>query len=233
VQISIRFRYCLSLSSALVLHFYCAETWFGGGLEDKMNRIRRPWPVSRRDTDGVQLNTLDENGRTEAEGRDAAKKIGFDEATEPVDHEHGHMQEIEVDVAHVLQDREVKDIEEDTSPYPEVRAVVPETDDPDIPVNTLRMWLLGVVWTLIGAGVNQFFSLRYPAVHIVSIVAELLAYPMGVALAHILPIVTLDLGWFGKWNIVSGLDRGLRWRGMLTGCRIPTGISTSRSTWSS
>lgn len=53
----------------------------------------------------------------------------------------------------------------------------------------------------IGAGVNQFFSLRYPAVHIVSIVAELLAYPMGVALAHILPICSIKVPYFGVWRI--------------------------------
>lgn len=40
----------------------------------------------------------------------------------------------------------------------------------------------------LGAGVNQFFSLRYPGVHIVSLVAELLAYPLGVGIAHLLPI---------------------------------------------
>lgn len=49
--------------------------------------------------------------------------------------------------------------------------------------------------------VNQFFSLRYPAVHIVSLVAELMAFPMGVILAHILPLYTVNLGPLGKWNI--------------------------------
>lgn len=63
------------------------------------------------------------------------------------------------------------------------------------------MWVLGIIWTMLGSGVNQFFSLRYPAVHIVSLVAELLAFPMGVFLAHVLPIYTLDLGPLGKWCI--------------------------------
>lgn len=63
------------------------------------------------------------------------------------------------------------------------------------------MWLLGIIWVLIGGGVNQFFSLRYPAVHIVSIVAELLAYPMGVALAHILPVMTINIPYFGPWRV--------------------------------
>lgn len=56
-------------------------------------------------------------------------------------------------------------------------------------------------WVFIGSGVNQFFSLRYPAVHIVSIVAELLAYPMGVALAYMLPIFTVPLPFgLGTWE---------------------------------
>lgn len=54
---------------------------------------------------------------------------------------------------------------------------------------------------MIGSGVNQFFSLRYPAVHIVSLVAELLTYPMGVILAHTLPVYTMNLGKLGEWNI--------------------------------
>ena len=45
---------------------------------------------------------------------------------------------------------------------------------------------------LLGSGVNQFFSLRYPAVHIVALVAELLAYPLGVIIANILPICALN-----------------------------------------
>lgn len=48
------------------------------------------------------------------------------------------------------------------------------------------------VFVFLGAGVNQFFGLRYPGVHIVSLVAELIAYPLGVFLAHVLPI--------SRWN---------------------------------
>ena len=63
------------------------------------------------------------------------------------------------------------------------------------------MWIIGIVFTMLGAGINQFFSLRYPSVHIVSLVAELLAYPFGVALAHILPVTTINLGPLGRWCI--------------------------------
>ncbi|KAI7199863.1 small oligopeptide transporter, OPT family [Hortaea werneckii] len=167
-----------------------------------MNRLRRPWAPSRRDTDGVQLETFNENGKsTKQAATGVLEKSGVQETVYPVDQEQGHIQELEVDIGHALEDRKIEDVDSDTSPYPEVRAVVPETDDPDMPVNTLRMWVLGTIWTLIGAGVNQFFSLRYPAVHIVSIVAELLVFPMGVALAHILPICSVDLPYFGTWRV--------------------------------
>lgn len=45
---------------------------------------------------------------------------------------------------------------------------------------------------MIGSGVNQFFSLRYPGVHIVALVAELLAFPIGVVLAKVLPLGRLN-----------------------------------------
>lgn len=40
-------------------------------------------------------------------------------------------------------------IDSDNSPFPEVRANVPNTDDFDLPVNTLRMWFLGIVFTMV------------------------------------------------------------------------------------
>lgn len=63
------------------------------------------------------------------------------------------------------------------------------------------MWILGVVFTMLGSGINQFFSLRYPAVKIVSLVAELVAFPCGVFLAKILPLYTLNLGPLGSFCI--------------------------------
>ncbi|CAI7641429.1 unnamed protein product [Penicillium pancosmium] len=87
------------------------------------------------------------------------------------------------------------------SPFPEVRSVVPETDDPSMPVNTVRMWVLGVMFTILGSGINQFFSLRYPSVHIVALVAELLAYPMGVFLAKTLPLATISFGPLGTFTL--------------------------------
>lgn len=59
----------------------------------------------------------------------------------------GHLAELEVDLSQVLnKDEEAEgDWDADTSPFAAVRAVVPETDDPGMPVNTFRAWFLGIV----------------------------------------------------------------------------------------
>ena len=46
------------------------------------------------------------------------------------------------------------------SPYPEVRAAVSSVDDPLMPVNTFRMWFLGILFVLITSGLNQVFAMR-------------------------------------------------------------------------
>ena len=37
----------------------------------------------------------------------------------------------------------------DDSPFPEVRAVVSPIDDASLPVNTVRMWTIGIVFTIV------------------------------------------------------------------------------------
>lgn len=54
------------------------------------------------------------------------------------------------------------DPDEENSPIEDVRAVVSNRDDPDMPVNTFRAWFLGLLFVLIGSGVNEFFGFRYP-----------------------------------------------------------------------
>jgi len=76
---------------------------------------------------------------------------------------------------------------DDDSPYPEVRSAVANTDDPSIPCNTFRAWVLGLIWAIILPGINQFFFFRFPAVTVSSLVAQLLSYPMGRAWASFLP----------------------------------------------
>ncbi|WBW70896.1 plasma membrane OPT oligopeptide transmembrane transporter family Isp4 [Schizosaccharomyces osmophilus] len=71
---------------------------------------------------------------------------------------------------------EYVDLEND-SPYPEVRASVPSTDDPSMRCNTIRMWTIGFLFATVGSAVNMFFSLRNPPVTITVLIAQLVAYP--------------------------------------------------------
>lgn len=95
----------------------------------------------------------------------------------------------------------IYDIDSDNSPYAEVRANVPNTDDPHLPVNTVRAWLLGIIFTMIGTGINQFFSMRYPGVTISSLVAQLLAFPVGCFVARVLPVCSVTL--FGRRLLIN------------------------------
>ncbi|KAE8249351.1 hypothetical protein A4X13_0g5242 [Tilletia indica] len=81
----------------------------------------------------------------------------------------------------------LEDALHDDSIYPEVRAAVPNVDDPTMPVNTFRTWFIGLIFTVLLSGLNQFFSYRYPSVFVSSLVAQLVAFPFGVLLAKILP----------------------------------------------
>ena len=84
----------------------------------------------------------------------------------------------------------------DDSPYPEVRAVVQPTDDTSIPVNTFRVWLLGTFFTIIGTGLDQFFSLRQPGILVATSCAQVVAYPFGVFMAKYLPTRRYGKGWW-------------------------------------
>lgn len=46
------------------------------------------------------------------------------------------------------------------SPYAEVRAAVSTVDDPTMPVNTFRSWLLGLFFALVISALNQLFEMR-------------------------------------------------------------------------
>ncbi|KAJ6560262.1 OPT oligopeptide transporter [Mycena capillaripes] len=96
---------------------------------------------------------------------------------------------------------------DDESPYPEVRAAVSSVDDPSMPVNTFRMWFLGIVLTILLAGINQVFEYRAPSVFITGIVGQLVSLPMGKFLEWVLPtkqFKTLNFIWSfnpGPFNI--------------------------------
>ncbi|GAA5988416.1 hypothetical protein JCM10908_003556 [Rhodotorula pacifica] len=82
-------------------------------------------------------------------------------------------------------DRQIDD--EEDSPYAEVRASVPNKDDPEALVLTLRTWILGLVFCAVASAINIYLQLRYPAPIVTPIISLLLSYLLGCALAKILP----------------------------------------------
>jgi OPT family oligopeptide transporter len=67
----------------------------------------------------------------------------------------------------------------DNSPYPEVRASVPATDNTAVSISTPRMWTLAMLFAIAGSATNLFFSLRYPSVAITPVIALVLVHPLG------------------------------------------------------
>ncbi|KAJ7628086.1 OPT oligopeptide transporter [Mycena rosella] len=92
---------------------------------------------------------------------------------------------------------------DDESPYPEVRAAVSSVDDPLMPVNTFRMWFLGIFLTILLAGVNQGFEYRAPSVFITGIIGQLISLPMGKFMEWVLP--STQFRTFGRvWSFNPG-----------------------------
>lgn len=73
------------------------------------------------------------------------------------------------------------------SPYPEVRAVTDPMDEENTTVETWRVWVLGTIWVAVSAFVNQFFTVRLPAITLAASVCQLLLYPCGRFLQYVLP----------------------------------------------
>lgn len=65
------------------------------------------------------------------------------------------------------------------SPYPEVRAVVDAYDDPSLPAETLRVYVISLFWTLVGSTINNFFVHRLPSISLSSSTVQLLLLPSG------------------------------------------------------
>lgn len=52
----------------------------------------------------------------------------------------------------------------DWSPYAEVRAATSMLDDPDMPSETIRMYIVGLVFANVGSIVATFFGNRWPRI---------------------------------------------------------------------
>ncbi|PNY26935.1 Uncharacterized protein TCAP_03124 [Tolypocladium capitatum] len=95
-----------------------------------------------------------------------------------------------------------KTVEEEDSPYPEVRAAVRNYDE-DLPCNTVRAWTIGLSLVLVGSSMNTLFSLRQPSISIGQLVAPIIAWPLGHAWARVMPDRQFDT--FGlRWSLNPG-----------------------------
>ncbi|GLJ21304.1 hypothetical protein SUGI_0391450 [Cryptomeria japonica] len=86
-----------------------------------------------------------------------------------------------------LKTDESEDEVEDQSPIEQVALTVPTTDDPDLPVLTFRMWVLGIASCVLLAFLNQFFFYRDNPLSITAITAQIAVLPLGQFMAATLP----------------------------------------------
>ncbi|KAI1173495.1 OPT family small oligopeptide transporter [Nemania sp. FL0916] len=90
----------------------------------------------------------------------------------------------------------------DESPYEEVRAAVQNVDGGEV-ANTIRAWIIGLLFVTVVSGANMLLSMRTPAINFPAIVTLLLSYPVGCLWAATMP--TRVFNTFGvKWTLNTG-----------------------------
>jgi OPT family small oligopeptide transporter len=52
---------------------------------------------------------------------------------------------------------------------------------------TIRVWVIGSLFTIIGSGLNTLFSMRNPQITVSTLIAQLVAYPLGNFWAKYMP----------------------------------------------
>lgn len=88
------------------------------------------------------------------------------------------------------------------SPYEAVRAAVRPEDNGEV-ANTVRAWILGMIFVTIGSGLNMFLSMRNPAISFPALVIQLVVYPIGCLWAKIVPMRVFNT--FGvRWTFNTG-----------------------------
>ncbi len=65
--------------------------------------------------------------------------------------------------------------------------LVPTTDDPSTPSLSFRVMFIGTSWCIFLSIANAIFSFRTTSFSIPGFLATLLAYPMGIFMARVLP----------------------------------------------
>lgn len=78
-------------------------------------------------------------------------------------------------------------------PVEEVALVVPETDDPTLPVMTFRAWFLGLASCVLLIFLNTFFTYRTQPLTISAILMQIAVLPIGKFMARTLPTTSHKL----------------------------------------
>ncbi|KAG0221271.1 hypothetical protein BGW42_007946, partial [Actinomortierella wolfii] len=103
--------------------------------------------------------------------------------------------------------------EEENSPIPEVAAVVSNKDDPSLPVMTFRYFVISIFFSACLSFMNMFFWFRSKPMMLSSLVAQLLAFPIGKFMARVLPRGPLNPGPFNyKEHVLISLTANVAYQ---------------------
>ncbi|GME49782.1 hypothetical protein GTA08_BOTSDO13685 [Neofusicoccum parvum] len=70
------------------------------------------------------------------------------------------------------------------------------SDDADLPCLTLRMWVIGIGFCLLGSGLNTLYTFRYPSITLSQAAIQFLAFPLGRLWERVVPDWTIPIfGW--------------------------------------
>ncbi|BGP25943.1 hypothetical protein JCM10295v2_004886 [Rhodotorula toruloides] len=151
------------------------------GAADRLDDERGTGRFSWRIDDGVD-NHDEAKGRTSDEDEDIGEARGLLN-----DAEH----ELEADTAAGI-----------------VRKVVPETDDPNLPTLTPRVWILGTLLCIFGAAVSQLFFFKSNAPSFSSFFIILVAHPLGGWMDRLVPDSLRRGAWNKKEHMLVGILAG-------------------------
>ncbi|PVU86379.1 hypothetical protein BB559_003764 [Furculomyces boomerangus] len=162
---------------------------------------------------------MNQNNRISSMGYEHTNSSDLDEKPDKYYSESEESYFAAEDMSYIGYDEEV----EDDGTNELVRAIVSTEDDTSLPVLTFRFWVIGNFFIILSSVSGSIFLLRSIPLSFTIIVAELLAYPMGVFMAKYLPKAVFGIGPFyftlnpGPFNIkehtaitiYSGLSLGV------------------------
>ncbi|KAG0679350.1 hypothetical protein C6P43_003890 [Kluyveromyces marxianus] len=164
-----------------------------------MERIKKFFDTDAPVTEKELITVTEDNlgapvvDSSEDNSQDDEKKFGLKAVISPVRSDDFLANQLSKEI---VEDEYAGIVVEDDSPYPEVRASVPSTDDPTIPQNTVRVWVIGMIMATIGSALNMLFSLHAPSITLSSFITGIIAWPVGKAWEKYVPNVRL----FGRYG---------------------------------